>query len=91
MLLDKLYNISAKIYLHLIIGIVLSQLIVAALVTSLELTKLVSLIISFVLSTGIMFCKEYFWNLKLEKGQYDLKNFWAGLIGILYGVLVLLY
>jgi hypothetical protein len=90
-MLDKLNNISVGIYIHLIIGIVLSQLTVAALVTSLGLSKLVSIIISFVFSTGIMFCKEYFWNLKLQKGNYNLNKFWAALIGILYGVLVFLY
>ena len=90
MILEKLYNISAKKYLHLIIGIVLSQLIVAGFVT-IGLTKILSLIVSFVLSTGIMYLKEYFWNLKLEKGQYDIKNFWAAFIGILYGILIFLF
>jgi hypothetical protein len=90
-MLDKLNNISVGIYIHLIIGIVLSQLMVAALVTSLGLSKLVSIIISIVFSTGIMFCKEYFWNLKLQKGNYDLNKFWAAFIGILYGVLVFLF
>jgi len=74
---------------HMLVGIVISQII--AILCVLFLPIWTSLLISLAISTTVMYGKELVWDKWMKKGTYNIKDFYAGLIGIGYGVLTSLF
>lgn len=68
--------------LHFIVGILMAQTFI--LVCPIALNFWIAAGISLVLSTAIMYGKEL-WDEK-HGGVYDIRDFYAGMIGIAYGL-----
>jgi hypothetical protein len=71
---------------HVLAGIVLSQVLVLIL-SFCTISIYYPLILSFIISTGVSYGKELLYDRVLGRGVYNMKDFIASEIGVLYGLL----
>lgn len=71
---------------HVLAGIVLSQVLVLIL-SFCTISIYCPLVLSFIISTGVSYGKELLYDRVLGRGVYNMKDFIASEIGVLYGLL----
>ncbi len=71
---------------HVLAGIVLSQVLVLIL-SFCTISIYCPLVLSFIISTGVSYGKELLYDKILGHGVYNMRDFIASEIGVLYGLL----
>ena len=75
--------------LHLLAGIIMVQLLYV--VADLIWCRMAALAFSLVVATSVMAAKEIWWDKILGRGVASGRDFLAGMIGIIYSVIIILF
>ena len=86
-MIKELFNQKDKLQ-HILAGIGITQ--VLYIILSIVLNPYLGIIVSGIITTIVGYLKEWLWDRKLEKGTYNIKDFYATLIGIVYSIIILL-
>ena len=72
---------------HVLAGIILSQILVLIL-SFCTISVYCPIILSFIISTGVSYGKELLYDKVLGHGVYNMRDFIASEIGVVYGLLI---
>lgn len=81
----RFFNEKDKLQ-HILVGIILSQILVLIL-SFCTISIYCPIVLSFIISSGVSFGKELLYDKILEHDVYNMKDFIASEIGVVYGLL----